>query len=211
MWQVTLGVKLPASLFLSFHIIQKREQLTPDQIAWVGCIGSLSSLIPRTWKDVYSGGRRKLSENLPVKKPGPSGEAGGPERRPRKASAPPPPLAPPAGHVVAVFVKKTSRDKSSPTSLTADFTGEDQEVFESSEGEGKRREMVVPLWVLRFKSTGDAASWLSCASEAFAVQLPLFGAIWMVTEQAEIFWASDDSLASTAWNKVSCYDVHVCI
>ncbi|KAL5107982.1 hypothetical protein TcWFU_007417 [Taenia crassiceps] len=177
------------------------RKISGNKIAWVGYIGSLSSLIPRSLRELSTGGRRKFSDSLPTQKP---------EEAPSEVSKKtiPPSTVPIAssGHLVAVFVRDekqlSSTTADSSITAAADPIGEEEEsstVFE--EHTTLIRSHIIPRWVLRFSSKVEASAWMS-ETQLTAAALSWANRVWLVTEQSEVFWAVETSLDSLTWNRV---------
>ncbi|VDM30369.1 unnamed protein product [Hydatigera taeniaeformis] len=178
------------------------QKIDGKEIAWVGYIDSLSILIPRSLRGICTGGRRKFSDSLPIRKT---------EEKlyevPQKT--PPLPSVPIASdeHLVAVFVgderPPLSTTANSAMTVTAESVGEEEAgsatVFEESTS--FVRSNIVPRWILRFSSKAEASAWIA-ETQNTTIILPSTSRVWLVTEQSEIFSAVGTSLDSLAWNRV---------
>ncbi|CDS39458.1 Beta propeller repeat TECPR [Echinococcus multilocularis] len=179
------------------------QKISSDEIAWVGYIDSLSPLIPRGLREVYTSGHRKFSDSLPIQKPEES-----PAEVLKKTLPLPSIFTPSCGHLVAVFVRD---EKPSPsTTANPSMTVTTEAVEEEDEGESSTafeehislvRSHIVPRWVLRFPSKAEASAWMA-ETQLLAKVLPSAGRVWLVTEQSEVFWAVGTSLDSLTWNRV---------
>uniref|UniRef100_A0A5K3FAZ8 Peroxin/Ferlin domain-containing protein n=2 Tax=Mesocestoides corti TaxID=53468 RepID=A0A5K3FAZ8_MESCO len=174
---------------------QTSEKLNGDEVAWAGYVGALSTLIPRTWKDAGAGGRRKFVEHVPFKKPGSVNLT---DRGRRQSS----PLnhAPPSstGRLVAVFARRASSTSSVDSVTAAEATAEGGSVCGDA---ASARRHAVPRWILRFSSAAEASAWLK-NTQKLTTLMPSTGKIWMVTEQAEVFWAASRNVETASWTKV---------
>lgn len=182
------------------------QKITLNEIVWAGSIDPISSLIPRTAKDVYANGRRKFSDNVPIRKPG---EETTSEISNSSSSRKLPPMmsltSTSCGQLVAVFVpdERTPQQTTTPSQTESldDVDGEaSSDVFE--EHPVVIESCIVPRWVLRFPSKAAASVWLK-ETQTTETVVPSTGRIWMVTELAEVYWTSGTALDSNqTWFKV---------
>ena len=153
---------------------------------------------------MYAGGRRKFSENAPIREPGIEDL---PEAS-RKAVSPPTLSYSSGGPLVAVFIRG---DKASLSNSSFSMNASKEEAEEEVEGEDNSpvfeehhfliRSQINLCWILRFPSKSTASAWLK-ETQPPTIVLPSVGKIWMLTEQAEVFWATETSLEKISWNKV---------
>ena len=160
--------------------------------------------MPRKSTEIYGGGRRKFSDNVPIREPG----VEDPSEMSRRTISVPPLFLNSDGPLVAIFTReeKASLFNSSPTLNAAkEATEEEVEEEEGSsffeEHHSIIRSQITLCWVLRFPSKSTATAWLTEARLPPNV-LPSTGKIWMLTEQGEVFWATGTSLEKLSWNKV---------
>ncbi|KAM3182961.1 hypothetical protein ACTXT7_011290 [Hymenolepis weldensis] len=172
------------------------NKLTTNDIVWTGFIDSLSSLLPRN----AGTGRQKFSGNLPIRKPGEENLSEVP-----KLTFPLPSSPNCSGQLVTLFVHEEK-----VSSSTTESHIEEQTLYENEEGScgilDERstvvKSNVIPRWIMRFPSKAEASSWLAEVRSPTEV-LPSTGRIWMVTEQAEVFWSIGTNFdGNLTWNKI---------
>lgn len=144
--------------------------------------------------------RRKFSGDVPIRKPGEETLTEVPKR-----TFPLPSLSTSSlGQLIAVFVHEDKASSTIESAIESEVPEEEEDtncaVFEERTSVVKSH--IVPRWILRFSSKAEATSWL-VETQLLSTVLPSVGRIWMVTEQAEVFWAVGTNLDNTlTWNKV---------
>ncbi|VDO01564.1 unnamed protein product [Rodentolepis nana] len=167
-----------------------------NDIDWTGFTDSFSPFLPRN----TGIGCRSFSDSVSIRKPG-----NGSQFKVPKYAYPPSFSLISSCQAITLFDQEEKGSPSIAESLsegqTLDIDEEKScEVFDDQSTVVMNN--VIPNWIMRLPSKSESSSWLNGAQFPSGI-LPLIGKIWLVTEEAQVYWSLATRYdCNLKWNKI---------